>query len=535
MAGKMQQISIPCRGGLNLSSNNHELLGKPGEAIDLVNFEVSKEGGYRRINGYEALSTAEVTGAGNVVGVVNYQGLIACRGDNVYHSSDNATWTQVNTAARSGNTRYMFARHYYASKEYIYMTDGVNAPAVFSIDDQSVSRFAELGDDSGTGNALLGAKYCTFYKDQLILGGMTDHPTSIFYSSLAATDLNSPEDDDKETPQENFNGATAGSLDFGDIVTGIKSHRETLYVFCRTSIFKVVGIESGQLQSTPVTRDIGCVDGFSIQEIGGDLVFLAPDGLRTIAKTERLEDIEMGTISRKISPLISPRVRDVERYWFVSTVIREKNQYRLWFIDPLNTVAAQRGITATFSFIDDQQGFEWAFSELVGYGVLSVDNGYHEGKERIIHGSQESGHVYVQEVGNTFAGESIDYTCQLAFSDYGDISQRKCVHKAILSSRAEGNVEAGLEVRYDYNHRDVFQPAVYPLERMTLPAIFGKPDSTFGDPIVFFGATNFGDTELYTEGSGFVVSLRIRPLKTIQDAPFDLQSFQIDLTAGGKI
>ena len=63
------------------------------------------------------------------------------------------------------------------------------------------------------------------------------------------------------------------------------------------------------LDSTPIlksiTKNIGCVNGNSIQEIGGDLIFLAPDGLRTVAGTARIDDVEIGSISRKILPLIN--------------------------------------------------------------------------------------------------------------------------------------------------------------------------------------------------------------------------------------
>jgi hypothetical protein len=308
-----------------------------------------------------------------------------------------------------------------------------------------------------------------------------------------------------------------------------------LYVFCEHSIFKVQGLESGEVISVPVTRDIGCVDGFTIQEVGGDLVFLAPDGLRTIAKTERLDDIELGVISRKAGELLSPRVRQANRYLFSSTVIREKNQYRIWFTDLENPLGAQRGMIAAFTYIAETGAFEWAFSELSGFGSLCNDNGYHNGAERIIGANHEEPYVMLHEKGFLFNGEPIDYVCQLVYSDYGQLGVRKTLHKVLMNSRAEGNVEAGLEVRYDYNGKDVFQPDIYPLERMTLPAIFGKTASVFGDPIVLFGAATYGDTDVYTEGSGFTVSLRVRPLKTIPDASFDIQSFHIDLTTGGKI
>ena len=37
---------------------------------------------------------------------------------------------------------------------------------------------------------------------------------------------------------------------------------------------------AASLAVEPVTKNIGCLDGDSIQEVGGQLLFLAPDGIR---------------------------------------------------------------------------------------------------------------------------------------------------------------------------------------------------------------------------------------------------------------
>jgi len=548
MAAKMNTATIPCRGGLNLSSNNQELLARPNEAIRLTNFECSKEGGYRRISGYEVLSTG-VPGISRVKGIRNYKGILTAKDSTVYHSLDGMTnWTPVNKDAdnvddtglglatilpRTDADRYMFESRLVGTKLYIFMVDGVNNPAVFSIIDEATTplyRYKEIVNDTD----LVGAKYCTMVKEQLVLGGMTDNRSAIFYSSHATTDLTSPEDDDKEIPQENFNGSTAGFIGVGDIVTGLKSHREALYVFCESSIHKITGLETGSPEVIAITRDIGCLDGFTIQEVGGDLVYLAPDGLRTVAKTERLDDIELGVISRKISNLIDPRIRRKENFEFYSTVIREKNQYRLWYIDYNNVDLTQRGIIAAYTFDATNNTFDWCFSEMEGLGVSAVDNSYHETKERIVHGNQ-AGDICIQEEGNTFGGERIFYMYQNPFSDFGDISLRKNMHKVFIMTKPEGDVQVALEVRYDYESSDVHQPELYPMEQITMPFIWGDPLTVWGDPLVKWGARDIPDRDIFTEGSGFTVSFRIKSLDIIDDAPFDIQSLQVDLTAGGKI
>jgi len=548
MAGpQMKTLTLPCRGGLNLSSNTQELLGKPNEAIRLTNFECSKQGGYRRISGYTILNDS-LPQIGRVLGVVNYKGVLACRGTGVYHTLDDTNWVQVNresdnvnaTSVASGNelprtdaTRYMFETHLLANKRYVFLVDGKNNPAVFSIIDEDTTplyRYKKIIE----GTALIGARYVTIFKDQLILGGMLNDQSSIFYSSHATTDLLSPEDDDKEIPQENFNGSTAGFISVGDIVTGVKVHRETLYVFCENSIHKIEGTETGNPVVTNLTRNIGCIDGFTIQEIGGDLLFLAPDGLRNIAKTQRLDDIELGVVSRKVSKLIDPRVRNRQDFEFNSTIIREKNQYRLWFTDLSNIDSSQRGIIAAYTFDSGTGQFAWAYSELEALGVTSVDNTYLNTRERIIHGNQ-AGEICVQEQGNTFGGDRIPYVYQSPFTDFGDISVRKNIHKVFVQTKPEGDVQLGIELRYDYESSDVHQPTLYPLLPLTLPFIWGDPRTLWGDTLIKWGSADIPNRDVFTEGSAFVVSFRMKSLGEIDDFPFDIQSLQIDLTGGGKV
>ena len=74
-----------------------------------------------------------------------------------------------------------------------------------------------------------------------------------------------------------------------------------LFIFCENRIFKLTGSALADFAVEPVTRNIGCVNGNTIQEFAGDLIFLGPDGLRTVAATARIGDVELGTISRTCS------------------------------------------------------------------------------------------------------------------------------------------------------------------------------------------------------------------------------------------
>ena len=549
MAFNMNTVVIPFRGGLNLASNAQELLAKPNEAIRLTNFECSKQGGYRRISGYTKHDDVVVPETGDILGIKNYKGTVVARETGLYHSFDESYWLQINkdvsnvdeatlvaapAVPRDAEGRYMFEKFTYATKDYIFAVDGIGNPQIISIIGDERTGATYRTKEIVEGTALTGAKYCTMFKNQLVIAGFPEDRSAFYYSSHASTDLTSPEDDDKEIPQENFNGATSGSIAVGDIITGLKVHRDILYVFCENSIWKVVGIEAGTPEVKPLTRDIGCIDGFTIQEAGGDLLFLAPDGLRNLKNTERLNDIELGVMSRKVSKILDPVIRDSGRYEFYSTVVREKNQYRIWFIDKLNVDAAQRGLIAAYTFDALSGRFEWGFSALEGLGLTCVDSDFHLGQERIIHGNQ-AGTLGEQEQGYTFEGDRIFYVFQTPYTDFGDVSIRKNIHKVNFLARPEGDVQMGMEIRYDFESSDVFQPDIYPMEVMSMAAVYGDPLVTYGDPLIRYGARDIPDRSLFTEGSGKVVSFRIISLQTIDDASFDLQSMQVELTGGGKI
>ncbi len=85
--------------------------------------------------------------------------------------------------------------------------------------------------------------------------------------------------------------------------------------FVENSIFKLININnSSNIAIVPVTKNVGCLSGYSIQEIGGDLIFLAPDGLRTVAGTARIGDVELGTISKAIQPIINEIAESINTF-----------------------------------------------------------------------------------------------------------------------------------------------------------------------------------------------------------------------------
>lgn len=551
----LQTATIPCKGGLNLAATDIELLGLPNEAISLLNFESSKDGGYRRISGFTEWGAAPVPGAGEIRGIRTYRGgILAVRGDNLYHSFTGSTWTLVNTDAPAGSNnatvlaatpiplttasgRTVQMDVFDSDTEVHVYIGGVSGnPAHLLITGTSEPAaaytyrevFADLNDLGNT--ALVGSEWLTIFDKQVILANTTDSPTSLIYSSFATTDLTAAQISAGFQPQEIYTGSTSGQISFKRPITGIAEHRENLYVFTDRTISKVVGLKEGNPVVVPIVDNIGCVSGSTIQEMGGDLVFLAPDGLRTVSQTERIDDVELGVLSRRIAPVTKDIMSKLDRLTFQSCVIREKNQYRLWYLDSAAEIVDQRGFLAAFAYDGATGGFRWDYSELRGWETTAVFAGEDlNGIEFFVNGDA-AGLVHSFENGSSFNGTQIPWIYQTTYTDLGDIGVRKNIHDVFIKMKTEGAVTGQLAVLYDYLSTDTPQPEGYSLGELAETFVYGT--GVYGTAV--YGVSTKDNQKIFTEGSGFTVSLRISDIGQIDD-PFLFESLQLNFTPSGRI
>ena len=357
----------------------------------------------------------------------------------------------------------------------------------------------------------------TIHNNFLVVAGQTNAPNTVRNSHLLEVD--------------NFTGAGANEVILADRVVGLKSFRGDCIVFCRNSIYKFVNMEDkANAAIVPITKNVGCVDGNSIQEIGGDLVFLSPDGVRTLAGTSRIGDVELASVSRNVQRLISNIVDNINVLTISSVVLRSKSQYRLYYNDP--SVAAQfsRGIIGTFT----GQGFEW--SETLGIEAIAVDSGFlANGLEAIVHGDTD-GYVYNHDTGITFrhgdAAANIDALYETPYLDFGDMGTRKTLQYAKISVTPDresgGFSDPTLKVQYDFQDVNVQQPPIY-----QLPTI--RAGSSFGT--AFFNAAYFGSTDnplirQPIEGSCYTSNFKIA--SNDQEASYTINGIYINYVPAGR-
>ena len=529
-----QPYTVACSGGLVTASNQIDLLKTPGVATDLKNFEVSIEGGYRRINGYtkfgESNSVQPTGSADNILGVTPYaDGVIVCASTDIYFSQDGITWVEINklsagggdnyatftgksVTARTGQGQISFAMFEGAGHDYgeIIIADGANKPFSFRMEGTGALSTRTFFTQEITVAGTKGVTHITGHDHHLIVAGVEDNENTVYYS------VNNDPD--------NFTGSGAGSVTISDRVVGIRGFREDLFVFCENSIHKLINInDANTVAIVPVAENVGCLSGYSIQEIGGDLIFLAPDGLRTVAGTARIGDVELGTVSKAIQPIITTIAQNVDKYLISSVVLREKSQYRLFYTDTSAANAVQRGVIGTLR----PNGFEW--SETRGIEVTGIGSGFNEnGVEEYYHGDTD-GYIFVHDSGNTFDGTNILARYATPDYDYGDLGTLKTLHYVRVSVSAEGIVSPELQVRYDFSNPDTPQP----------PSnfLFGtvNPPSVFAEAVLgtnVFGGSAAPMIRIPVQGSG--TSNNFTVITDDNKAPYKINGLYIDFIPSGR-
>ena len=533
----MQAFGLSCQGGLNTNLNQFQMLQQPGFATELVNFEVDPDGGYRRVSGFTPFggdSATRPNSSNRVLGTFTYaDGVIVCSGTDIFFSNDGISWLQINrssvanggddyttftgrsTLTRSGQTQCQFVLFEGATFDYgqVIIADGANKLYSFRMEGTGALSTRTFFAEEITVTGTKFVKYITIHDHHLIAAGVEDNLNTVFYSVYNnATD---------------FTGSGAGSVTISDQIQGIKGFRENLIVFAKNSIHKLINInDSANVRIDPIAENVGCLSGYSIQEIGGDLVFLAPDGIRTVAGTARIGDTELSSVSRQIQSIITNIATNINDFVIDSAVIRSKSQYRLFYSQTSQSPTTAKGIIGTFR----GQSFEW--SETQGIQAFGLNSGFDKDSvEKYYHGDKD-GYVYNHDTGNSFLDcgttKNINARYKTPNLYYGDAGTLKNLHYVKISFSPEGTVQPSLNVSYDFDDTNKPQPPNYTLDSIPIPSVFGS--ATFGTAV--FGATSDPMVRQAVQGSGHNVAFKIFSQDT--KASYSINGFYVDYRPSGR-
>ena len=531
-----QPFGLSSQGGLYTSLNQIEKLQQPGIASELVNFEVDVNGGYRRINGFTAFGGSSATrpaGDTKILGVKGYaDGVVACANNDIFFSLDGITWLQINRISATGGDDYTtftgkaistragqgqceFAL-FQANYDYgeLLIADGANE--IFSFRMEGFGPLTDRTFFTREVSVLQGShvvKHITVHDHHLIAAGVGENESTVYYSVNLEPD--------------NFSGVGSGAITISDQIVGLKPFRNELYIFGRNSINKLININnSSTVAVVPVAKNVGCLGSQSIQEMAGDLLFLSADGIRTIAGTERIGDVELGTVSRPIQSVLQNITNNIGNLNLASVVVRNKSQYRLFYNSAGTTNASAKGIIGTLT----KNGFEYSETKGIKATAINADFGA-DGIEKTWHGDS-NGYIYNHDTGNAFNYNGVPNNIVASYKtpnlDFGDIGTKKTLKYVRIFISPEGSVQPTLRVLYDFENSISPQPLDYVLEGIPTPSFFGF--ATFN--VNVFGASPDPFIRRLVEGSGNTASFTITSADTF--APYTINGLYIDYTPSGR-
>jgi hypothetical protein len=469
MRTNWETYPIELKGGLitNLPSLQQGI-NAPGSASVLINFEPSTDGGYQKVLGYSKWSVNQLSGSGEVQGVisVNEEDTIAVRGGRYYLSKNAGTWTEKLDSSGAAGTKIRHAVYNFNGTPKIVMVNGATKPVIFT------SGAETIAIDSGAPSDVDGAAY------------VVNHKNHLFFAKGPNLVFTAPFTDNDYAP-----GNGAGVINVGDTIVGLISFREQLIVFSKDRINVLGGNSQSDFVMQPVTTKTGCINGDTIQEVGGDILYLGPDGIRYLSATDKNDDFALERASENIQSLVTDTITSGAQY--SSTVVRGKAQYRIFKWTPGDKYLSIGYLATRFN---DQASSGIAWARLEGFKVYCIDSKQYSGEEVILF-ANDDGYVYKLENGFSLDGDEIRCSYKTPDLPVTDPRLRKTWYKLTTYFESDFEISVDLQVILDSGSSNVVQP-----QAITI--------TTTGASTVFFwdGATTLWDSFTWSEAVDPVIT-----------------------------
>lgn len=514
MPDNIKSFPAPCQGGL-ISNLDYLTQGAamPGSGIRMINYEPALEGGYRRISGYQNdFGIVPGDSESPVLGVAVYSGvndgIFACRkpasGNNYLHywNATTEAWVAVTTAGSptmTGVSRVRFAKFNWGVPKLV-LTDGVNPAATWD-----GATYVQINSDLAPDSP----KYCENFAGHLFLAGDATEPYNLYFSAP----LN----------EANFKPADgAGVINVGFEIKAIKAFRDQLYVFGSNNIKRLSGDNIANFTLVEVTKNLGCISSDAVIEFNGDLLFLGPDGIRPVSATERIGDIELGTLSKPIQSIFEAYAKNEDLDSITLMVVNRKSQFRLFFAN-----AEALGLIGSLRR-SGQEGLGFEYSQLVGIEVSCGDSGYIGTEEYVIHGDSQ-GKVHRQEVGQSFEDNPIFSLYQTPYLYMDDPILRKVFYDLNTYMRSEGQVRVNVGIDFNYGDSNILKPTDYIFTTAGAAALW---DLATYDTTDIYDGNPSPVRKTNIQGSGDSVSITF--VTTENQPSHTIQSFVISYTLADR-
>ncbi|MGE5525470.1 MAG: hypothetical protein ACM3SS_17290, partial [Rhodospirillaceae bacterium] len=238
----------------------------------------------------------------------------------------------------------------------------------------------------------------------------------------------------------------AAELGQGDTVTGFMSMAGStsggaLLITTRNRINVLYGNDSSDWTLVNYAEEAGALP-YSLQQVG--LTMMLDDrGVTSLQTSQAYGNFSHATLSRKIQDWVNGERTKIK----ASCLVRDKNQYRLFFADKYALYVTMEG--------NKVRGMmPQLFVDTVDCIDSSEDS---DGTEVIFFGSSD-GMVYQLERGTSFDGDAIEYYLHLVWNPLKSPRQRKRFRHAMLEVSGDGYAEFNVRAELGYGTTDIDQP-----------------------------------------------------------------------------
>jgi hypothetical protein len=356
--------------------------------------------------------------------VLTFQYLVSGDTNNTaYYYSTGTTWNFMAVSASANGGKARNVDFNLDGDDKTVFVDGTNYPAIYNASGNTVTFLSadNTQDVSGSENVAIFKSAGFYAKGNNI----------IFAAPFTVDDFDV--------------GNGSGTINVGSDITGLAVFREQLIVFTKDSVKKVTGSTYADYQLAPITDRIGCINGDTIQEVGGDIIYLAPDGIRLLSATDRIGDFALDVASDKIQKDAIEFLNTASV--FSSTILREKAQYRIFAYVSSERSEVAKGLIATKFISQGASGLSWSTTK--GIKAYVADSSYANDQETIAF-SNEDGYVYILNTGNTFDSSLIEAIYESPFMPLSDPQVRKTFYKMTLYAEPTGNMSLDVNLKYDF-------------------------------------------------------------------------------------
>ena len=454
---------------------------------------------------FTSAATSTVSGGGGSSVTANYSKFYS-----VWKYTSTGWTTVVSNISSVSVDKLRHNMNSFTGTEAVIICDGANSPSKLSGSTFSVHPTG--GDYNPTG-----ASFTTDFKNHQFYAGF---PTTGLGPNILL--FSEPNDDDAFT-----NSGGSGNINVGFNITGLAKFRDALYVFGKTKIKKLTGSVKADYILSEVTDNIGCIATDSIIELGGDVLFLASDGIRPIQGTARIGDVELETVSKPVQQLLQDLPNTHNLGNMTSVVIRNKSQFRYFFPSTSTAAADTAGIIGGLRFADRRVG--WEFGELLGIRAFVATSGLINDVEVVLHGDL-NGEIYRQESGSTFDSSDVVAVYATPFLYFDSTEKRKIFQHITLFSRPEGSSTINLGIAYDWDDPNVPDPTTYSLTTAGSLSRYTTTGSTYDATFTYDGSSS-PVLESNIQGSGRAISLAITSTGT--QAPYSIAGFSVTYQDAG--